>query len=328
MNKKLQIDRLNSGGVITNYYCTSRCDHCLYACSPTWPKDYIEIDVLFRVKDKLKELNCYSVHIGGGEPFLNRKGLEQAMRIFSRYGINIEYVETNSSWYKGMRDSIELLNRLKTVGLERLLVSMSPFHNKNIPFNKVKSVIFASKKAGIDIFPWINDFYNEINSFVDKKTHKPAEYIKKFGKSYFKDLLNRYWVQMNGRAVYFYEKLFKKKNINEILESSERCIELENTNHFHMDLFGNYVPGLCSGISIKIEDLGKPISMEKYPFISVLFNKGIQGLLDIAIKNYGFKPEERYLNKCHLCMEIRKYLVLSKKIKTIEFQPLEFYKNL
>lgn len=43
------IDRLQSGGVITNYTCTSRCAHCLYGCSPGWPKEYMDRDMLMRV---------------------------------------------------------------------------------------------------------------------------------------------------------------------------------------------------------------------------------------------------------------------------------------
>lgn len=43
------IDRLESGGVITNYTCTSRCAHCLCGCSPGWPKEYMDRDMLMRV---------------------------------------------------------------------------------------------------------------------------------------------------------------------------------------------------------------------------------------------------------------------------------------
>ncbi len=38
----MNISYLQSGGLITNYYCTPQCAHCLYACSPSWSKDYID----------------------------------------------------------------------------------------------------------------------------------------------------------------------------------------------------------------------------------------------------------------------------------------------
>lgn len=37
----LFIRRLMSGGLITNYHCTSACRHCLYRSSPRWPKEFI-----------------------------------------------------------------------------------------------------------------------------------------------------------------------------------------------------------------------------------------------------------------------------------------------
>ena len=61
----LEIDYLRSGGIITNYFCSSTCRHCLYACSPRWEKNYISESILYDIIHKIKELRCHSVHIGG-----------------------------------------------------------------------------------------------------------------------------------------------------------------------------------------------------------------------------------------------------------------------
>jgi hypothetical protein len=42
---RLKIERLASGGIITNYFCTSACRHCLYNCSPRWEKNYISVEI-------------------------------------------------------------------------------------------------------------------------------------------------------------------------------------------------------------------------------------------------------------------------------------------
>ena len=97
----LHISYLQSGGLITNYYCTSRCRHCLYGCSPSWPKEYIDKDTARMNFKKIKSLNCFSVHIGGGEPFLKADLLESVLEAASEEGIGIEYIETNSSWKRG-----------------------------------------------------------------------------------------------------------------------------------------------------------------------------------------------------------------------------------
>jgi hypothetical protein len=106
------------------------------------------------------------------------------------------------------------------------------------------------------------------------------------------------------------------------------CTELQDVSHFHLDLYGNYIPGLCSGLSIQLQDLGKPLDPQKYPFLTILFQKGIRGLMDTAVYDYGFQPNAQYVSKCDLCQDIRKYLVLLKDVNSVELQPKGFYQNL
>jgi molybdenum cofactor biosynthesis enzyme MoaA len=95
--KQLQINYLQSGGLIANYYCSSACVHCLYRCGPTWPKEYIDPETARRNFETIRRLGCRSVHIGGGEPLLRHDALEQILEAASDSGISIDYVETNSA---------------------------------------------------------------------------------------------------------------------------------------------------------------------------------------------------------------------------------------
>ena len=179
MALNLQISRLISGGLITNYYCTSECGHCLYACSPRWEKKYIEPEDARKYFRIIKSFGCNSIHIGGGEPMLKPDSLKDVLKIALEEDMGIDYVETNSSWFKDERSAAELLNDLRAHGLQTLLISISPFHNEHIPFNKVKGVISACRKSGTNVFPWIRDFYPEIDSFDDKSKHSLNDYKKK-----------------------------------------------------------------------------------------------------------------------------------------------------
>lgn len=62
--------------------------------------------------------------------------------------------------------------------------------------------------------------------------------------------------------------------------------ESSKKSTLHVDLFGNYIPGLCSGIGVAIEDLGKPFSREKYPVLTLLAESGIRGLYDMACNHF------------------------------------------
>ncbi len=323
----MKISRLHSGGLITNYYCTSRCAHCLYACSPFWSKQYITPGTVRNNFRKIKSLGCFSIHIGGGEPLLQPDRLAETLEIADEEGINIEYVETNSSWFREETSTIQLLKRLKESGLTMLLISISPFHNQYIPFYKVKGVINASRKAGVAIFAWIEEFYHEIDRFSDKETHHLDEYRQMFGEDYVKMIPGRYWVHLGGRAIQTYRDVFELKSLDVILENTAGCHELTDTSHFHVDLFDNYIPGLCSGLSVRIDDLGKELISDVYPIISILYREGIKGFYEYAKSEYQFRPAEKYLNKCHLCNDIRSYLVLGKKLRSTELQPEEYYQN-
>lgn len=329
MNSEFIIKRLVSGGLITNYYCTSRCRHCLYACSPTWEKRYIDSETAEKNLSKIKELDCFSIHVGGGEPFLNPGGLEMVLDMASSVGVRVEYVETNSSWFKDRDSACSILSSLREKGLSTLLVSISPFHNEHIPFWKVKGVMQACEAVGIGVFPWISDFFQEINALGDKTTHSLAEYETSYGPDYLRRLPARYWIHFGGRAVKTFVDVLGMRPFEEILASGRRgCDELLDVSHFHLDLFGNYIPGLCSGLAIERDDLGHPLGPKKYPLICTLFQKGVTGLYDLATEKYGFKPAQGYMSKCHLCLDIRKYLALDIKIDSRELRPLEFYKNI
>ena len=327
-SRRLAINHLDSGGLITNYYCTSRCRHCLYGCSPGWEKQYIDRETTEKNVLKLKGLGCNSIHIGGGEPFLKPDELEMVVETTLSLGVRIEYVETNSSWYKDKESAGQILSSLSKRGLSTLLISMSPFHNEHIPFYKVKGVIEACNAVGMNVFPWISDFYAEIDTFDDKSVHTISEYENRYGGDYLAKLPSRYWIHFGGRALKTFANVFGLKSYQQVLSSNKAgCLELLDVSHFHFDLFGNYIPGLCSGLAIHYDDLGNLIFPEKYPFLHILFEKGITGLFEYVSSRYDFKPSDGYMSKCDLCFDIRRYLVLDRGVASRDLQPKGFYEN-
>jgi hypothetical protein len=306
-----------SGGIITNYFCTSRCGHCLYNCSPQWAKEYISVQTAEKNLRAVRSLGCRAVHIGGGEPLLRPDDLADVLKTAADLRVAVAYVA-----------ALTLLSELRSRGLGTLLISISPFHNEHIPFCKVKGVIEAARQAGVGVFPWITDFVSDLNQLDPHKTHGLDEFNDVFGQDYLLCVLARYWIHMGGRALKTYRPLLGQKTFQQTMDaaSPDCLIELTNTGHFHMDLFGNYIPGLCSGLAIAVEDLGQPLSTKSYPILKTLGRHGIRGLVKMAEDTVGFIPQKyHYINKCDLCTEVRTFLVQNDYSGSKELAPEQFY---
>ena len=146
--------------------------------------------------------------------------------------------------------------------------------------------------------------------------------------NYLMQIWQRYWIHTGGRALETFRPLLGQKTFQQIMRESTGncCAELSNTGHFHIDLFGNFIPGLCSGLSIAIEDLAKPLSAEIYPILTSLYRHGIRGLVKMAEDRVGFSPQkDLYINKCDLCTEVRSFLGQNDYHGFKELSPSEFY---
>jgi len=185
----------------------------------------------------------------------------------------------------------------------------------------------ACREEGVSIFPWISEFFPEIDVLPNRKKHPLEEYREHYGENYTKSILDRYWVSAGGRALDLISEFSPQYSVEDIIQKNRGgCKELANTSHFHFDLYGNYVPGLCAGLSVRREDMGEPLSEADYPLLTLLFNNGIGGLLDFVRETYHFKESKTsYANKCELCAEIRFFLVNEKGIESRELQPKMHY---
>ncbi|UCD32506.1 MAG: hypothetical protein JSV38_00985 [Desulfobacterales bacterium] len=261
---------------------------------------------------------------------LRPNALGEMLEVAALSGISIEYVETNSSWFKDIASAVNMLTMLKRKGLRTLLVSISPFHNEYIPFSKVSGTIKACNEAGIHVFPWINDFVKDLTKFNPNETHSIGAFEKIYGKDYLSSVLKRYWIHMGGRALDTFRPVLDQWPYEQILENNQDgcAFELSDTSHFHIDLFSNYIPGLCSGLSIATHDLGKPLSEKKYPVLNTLFRLGVRGIYDLAYQTFKFRPSRSgYINKCDLCTEIRTFLVEKGTLDLAELSPKRFYRD-
>lgn len=331
MAAEFSIKRLASGGVMTNYHCVSRCGHCLYNSSPARAKDFLGNPLAGKIFRRIKELGCRSVHIGGGEPLLDPPKLTDVVSAAMSAGVRIDYIETNSAWYGDPEQAAAVLKDLLAAGARTLLVSISPFHNAHIPFARVKGVIEACRRVGMQVFPWIDAFRADLGRLDARQTHGMDEFEAALGPNYLQSLPGRYWIHLGGRALRTFRSVYPLYKAAHLLKKSpSSCAQaLSDTSHFHIDLYGNYIPGLCAGLAIDMEDIGRPLPAGKYPLLESLASTGIRGLYHLAGRIYAYTPQRgAFLNHCDLCTDIRNYLVRLKGEQFRELAPEGFYAEL
>jgi len=135
--KKLKIPPFTSGGLILSYKCSSSCRHCIYASTPRWKDWMTEQDIEhFLAQIKHFAPHQHGLHLAGGEPFINFDLTLRTVELCIEYDVPLQYVETNAFWCEDDDLTAYQLNMLRESGLPAILISVSPFHNEFIPFER------------------------------------------------------------------------------------------------------------------------------------------------------------------------------------------------
>ena len=268
-----------------------------------------------RIFSLLKNTGCHSVHIGGGEPFINFDKLLGVCKSAYRHNISIDYIETNASWYTDDLSVSKKLQKLMSVGVDCLLVSVDPFHNEFIPYIKVKNLLKLCRKNGMGTFVWQSKYERIVQQLDENTTHSLKEYEDIFGDDFVKMIAESYAIGYNGRALQILEKNITSPKDRKpydyfFNENKNKCGEkIKSLHHFHIDINGDLIPPSCNGFKANIFDLCENgLDNEKYKYFLSIINGGLGELFDKS-KVLGFAPKtEGYLSKCELCFDIKKYI--------------------
>ncbi|MCL2398283.1 MAG: 4Fe-4S cluster-binding domain-containing protein [Defluviitaleaceae bacterium] len=305
------IGRLNHCGIMTNYQCNAACRHCLYACSPDRSGGYISKETAQDICTSLVKGGCKSVHIGGGEPFLNFNGLINLLEATRKTGIQVDYIETNGFWAADENLATSYLHELSKAGVDALCISLDPFHAEYIPYSLPLRLAEICKNNHFGYFLWQEHFSKILASVPQHKIHNRKKLEKLISPNYVLETARNYGVKMGGRAINIEKEYMEPKDLADLLNSTP-CRNLLSTDHFHVDLYGKFIPPGCTGIAIPLEEALNGIPERKYPAFESLLFGGVAKLYEYA-KKRGFAKSEKkikneYTSSCALCFHIRKWL--------------------
>lgn len=312
-----------SSGVITNYNCTAECRHCMFASSPDCKKNYMTKERASEVAALLAQAGTISVHIGGGEPFMDFDGLCLLIQALTRHGVGIDYIETNGYWAKDEALARRRLEVLKRLGVYTIMVSVDPFHIEYVPLERPLRLVTLLDEYGFDYFIWQQRFLKRLMALDITKTHTKEELMTVLGENYIVETAREYGLGINGRALHFAGDIYEKRPA-EFFATDDECPSLTRPNHCHIDLYGNAIPSRCTGIQAQARDyLETDIDGEKYPVLSRLIKGGTKELFEYA-KSCGFVPDkEGYPTRCAFCFDMRQYL--EKTRPSDDLGPKDFY---
>ena len=333
--KKLKIPPFTSGGLILSYKCNSLCRHCIYASSPRWTEWMSETD-LEHFLDQIARFVPHQggLHLAGGEPFLNLKLTVRAVELSLEYGVPLQYVETNAAWCKDDDLTAFHFNQLRESGLPAVLISVSPFHNEFIPFERTDRAIKIAREiyGPYNVLIYTSYFYNQLQDYNPQTKIPLNRYLNTIGyERAARSFLEHYGLIPTGRVATKLNFLFQKHPV-ETFFNKNCAAEFTNPEHIHIDLYGNYISSFCAGITLGdahyLEKIFEGIDLKNRPILEILATKGVQGLLKLAKDQFDFQPShEGYISKCHLCQDIRAHIVqVTDQFE--ELRPIEFYQNL
>jgi hypothetical protein len=332
---RISIPEPYSAGLFLSYKCNSTCKHCMYACSPRWPADWISKDdaeqVLFQLARAMRGkypdpaqvgLND-GVHFTGGEPFLNYELLLHLAGTAARLGIPSTFVETNGFWCRDDKTVRERLRALKEAGLGGIMVSANPFILEQIPFERTERAVRIGREVfGRNAFVYQAFFYQQFENMGLRGALAFEEYLDRAGYG-----LRYVELLANGRVPFKLGGLFEHHPAERFFGTSCQP-ELLRDWHIHVDNYCNYLPGYCGGLSLgdarELDVLCRGIDLEERPVLRALLTD-LAELFDLG-REYGYEARKGYASKCHLCIDIRRHL--ARHGEFVDLQPREFYDRL
>jgi len=135
-------------GLLLTERCNVQCEHCWLGCGSDKTAEMTEGEARGYIDQISKIPSVEWVSFTGGEPFLMPETLRNLIMYTSEKGLKTECV-TNCSWAESGERAENILKRLVDAGLDFINLSADDFHQRHIPFSRIRNCYEAAKKIGL-----------------------------------------------------------------------------------------------------------------------------------------------------------------------------------
>jgi hypothetical protein len=327
-----------SAGLMLTYRCNAACEFCYYHCSPR-KGGLMPVETCLTAWRSLKALagDEAKIHLTGGEPFLYWDRLVEILREGKQQNLGpIDLAETNGFWATHDRVVADRLATLVECGVQRLKISVDPFHQEYVEIEPVRRLAAAAKeKLGPDhvLVRWEKYLRGEgilplrvagVSPAVRERDARATEEqgpdglaTDKSGTLSPQDSLyiaayRDYPFRFNGRAAGHLAGLLASHPAEAFRSVNCRAGFL-GAKGVHIDPYGNVFSGTCSGIILgninqtPLENIWSAFHPGQIELVRTLCEKGPYGLL-MRAQALGYEALPAYADKCHLCTHLRQFL--------------------
>jgi len=297
-----------SAGLMLTYKCNAACEFCYYHCSPA-KGGLMPVETCLSAWQSLQTIagEGARVHLTGGEPFLYWDHLVEILHKAGERDLGpVDLIETNGSWATDERIVADRLATLTSLGMQRLKISVDPFHQEYVDAELVDRLAsLAVEILGPErvMVRW-EEYLDEP---VDIRRLSQAERDQAYVLAY-----HEYPFRFTGRAAGHPAHLLASRPAKDFVHMN--CLAgFLGAKGVHIDPYGNVFSGTCSGIilgninQMPLEDVWKAFDPCGDGPIGVLCEDGPCGLLERA-RLLGYDGPGAYAGKCHLCTHVRQFL--------------------
>jgi len=132
--------------VIVTLRCTAQCAHCVMSSSPD-RVETIEAGFAAHAVEEAAQAGL-SIVMSGGEPLLEFELVADLARRASNFGVSVA-VYSNAYWGRIAEQATRMVERLRSSGVDTLLLSTDVYHSPFVPLKAVEYAARAAVAAGM-----------------------------------------------------------------------------------------------------------------------------------------------------------------------------------
>jgi len=317
-----------SAGLMLTYRCNAACEFCYYHCSPC-KGGLMPVEMCLDAWRSLRTLAGVGarIHLTGGEPFLLWDHLVEILRQGQAQNLGpVDLLETNGFWATDDGVIADRLKMLVELGVQRLKISVDPFHQEYVDIEPARRLAGAAKRMlgpdrvlvrwekylrdeGVSPLPVARASCPRIagETPTTRKGGTPSPRDQMYVETY-----RDHPFRLNGRAAEHLAGLLASRPAEAFRGANCRAGFL-GAKGVHVDPYGNVFSGTCSGIMLgtlgqtPLEEIWKAFHPGQIELIRILCERGPFGLLEKA-NSLGYRELAAYADKCHLCTHLRQFL--------------------